>query len=94
MSNSLKWSFTLMSSIALVTFGFRKRFADTTQIIPSWKGDSEDLTPHGVYSAASLCDAYGICIQCSAAPLKTRTAAVTEVSNSFEPQRTLSPHQT
>jgi hypothetical protein len=87
--NSLKWSFTFLSSIALVAFGFRKQFADTTQIIPSWKGDGEDLTPHGVYSAASLCDAYGVCIVCSAVPLRVQNAAAAEVSYSFETQRAL-----
>lgn len=84
MLNIVRWFFTLLTSIALVVLGFGNRFAYTTQIIEKWKGDSEDLTPHGVYSSASLCDAYAICMVCDVP--RIQEAFDTENAHSFDIQ--------
>jgi hypothetical protein len=85
MLSTLKWSVAFVNSIALLVLGFRGRFAYTTQTLPKWKDDSEDLTAHGVYSAASLCDAYGICLVCHI-PRSVQNKSATEISG-FETDR-------
>jgi hypothetical protein len=77
---NLKWSIAFVTSIALYALGFKSRFAYTTQTLTQWKGDSEDLTGHGVYSSASLCDAFGICLVCHVVPISAQSTSVTETS--------------